>query len=343
MAVKLIYLFITLLFTSCVSVSVMNIQVLEPASNPSILHVDDVAILNRAVLEGTEDISDSADFEFDTKELYNQTTTEIVFALADILNESPAFSFIDTSRILETSLRQEFVRPDPLEPGYVIFLCDSLNTDAVISIEVFCITIPEAIMVTSVPDETFQGYYYEGKVDVDISALWRIYEMPGGILLEEFNWFDTLTWSHAAYSTEEISRNMPSLEEMFFESAYFTALSFARKISPYWVTVPRKYFFRGNSILRKAAYDLIDGRFEEARLQYESLLEKQNQNIVAAALYNLSLIYEIQGDYRLAHNWARRSYQHRRHPVTMEYIDILEKRLEKTDELDRQFGKGDLK
>jgi hypothetical protein len=343
MAGKLFFLFIILLFTSCVSVSVMNIQVLEPASNPSIIHIDDVAILNRAVTEITEVNSDAADFEFKSEELYNQTTTEIVFALADILNESPAFNFIDSSRILEMPLKQISLIPDPLDPAYVKFLCDSLNANAIISIEDFFITIPEAIMVNSVPDGTYQGYYYEGIVDVDISALWRIYEMPGGILQEEFNWFDTLTWSHAAYSTEEITRNLPSLDEIFFESAYFTALSFARKISPYWVTVPRKYFFRGNSIIRKAAYDLIEGRFEDAKLKYESLLENQNQNIVAAALYNLSLIYEIQGDFRLAHNWARRSYQHRQHPAILEYIDILEKRLEKSDELDRQFGRGDLK
>jgi tetratricopeptide (TPR) repeat protein len=234
-------------------------------------------------------------------------------------------------------------RPDPLDPGYVKVLCDSLNTNAVISFEVLYITIPEAIEVTSVADGTYMGYYYEGTVDVYISALWRVYEMPEGNFTEEINWFDTLTWNHAAYSTEEISMNMPTQDEIFFESAYYTALSFARKISPYWVTVPRKYFFRGNRILRKAAFDMVFGEFDEARLKYESLLEYQNQNIVAAALYNLSLIHELQGDYRLAHNWARRSYQKRQHPVTREYIEILEKRLEKTDELDRQFGKGDLK
>jgi tetratricopeptide (TPR) repeat protein len=340
---KLGFLFISLLFTSCVSVSVLNVQVLEPASNPSTVRIDDALILNRAIFESAGVNVDTLDFESETKELYNQTTTEIVFALADILNESPSISFIDTSRILEIPLRQVSARPKPLEPGYIRFLCDSLNTNAVFSFDLFYITIPEAVMVTSVPDGTYQGYYYEGEIDVYISALWRVYEMPEGNLTEEINWFDTLTWSHASYSTEEISANMPTPDKMFFESAYFTALSFARKISPYWVTVPRKYFFRGNRILRNAAYDLIDGQFDEARLKYESLLEKQNQNIVAAALYNISLIYEIEGDYRLAHNWARRSYQNRQHPVTSEYIDILERRLEKADELDRQVGKDDLK
>jgi hypothetical protein len=339
MVKKLMFLiWLPLYFSSCVSVSTIEIQVLEPASHPITPRVENALLINRTFIDEPESLSDTLPGKIPV-ETFNQSTTELIFALADILNESPGIAIIDSTRILEAPGSVPGVIPEVFDADFIRFICDSLDASAVIAIEDFNIRIPDTILVTSETDRTRLEYYYVGELNVVISALWRVYFMPAGIISEEFNWSDTLTWHRAAYNTFEIARQMPPRKEISMEAAYFTALNYARRISPYWLTEQRNFFSRGNPALRNAAFHMQQGQFGDAKAEYELLLEKRNKNVAAAAAFNLSLVYEIEGNYRLAHNWARKSYQYRSHPVTSGYIDILEERIGKSTELDRQLGR----
>jgi hypothetical protein len=327
-------------FVSCVAISTFEIQVLEPATDPVTPDIENVVIINRTIIDdqGSGESDDSISGQTGIQ-IINRSTTELVYALADILNESPGIGFIDTANILESPGLPGTAIPFEFDSGFVGNLCDSMNANAVISIDIFNVEIPDTIMLTSESDGSHPAQYFVGRIDVPVSALWRVYRMPEGILTDEYAWFDTMSWEHAAFNTIEIADNLPSRETIRMEAAYFSALSFARKIAPYWVTEKRNFFFRGNIALRNAAYHLTLGEFDDARQKYEELLDHRNKNIAAVAAFNLALVYEITGEYRLAHNWAVRSYQYRDHPVTARYIETLEERLGKINDLDRQLGR----
>lgn len=338
---RLFWLICVLASTSCISLSNIEIQVLEPASEPFLPAAGSVILLNRSVAAETEshDIDDHGLYGM-SRELFNSASTEIIFALADILDESPGTDINDGSRLLEIVSEYDPEPPSALEAAYATHLCDSLGVNAIISLEYVNIEIPDKIILTKAGVDNYYGIYYIGEIVLPINTLWRIYDHETGNIKDEYFWRDTMSWQHASYIASEIPDFLPSPEKAALNAAYFTALNYARRIAPYWVIEGRSYFSRGNRTLRRASRSLISGRFDQAQLYYESLLDNLNENIVAAAYFNLALLQELKGDYRQSVSLARRSYHKLRHPLTSDYIDILEERLKKSAELDLQMGRN---
>ncbi len=337
---KILVFLYSFFLISCVSVSTLDIQVLEPASDPVTPDITSVVLLNRAVIdEKYANHSLDSVYSNHNNELYNQSTTEIIFSLAQILNESPGIDFLSDDRLLEIPGADPSLIPDLLDPSFVIFLCDSMNANAIITLEGYDIIYSDTLNIVSRRNGAIADSYYLGEVNANITSVWRIYEQYNGGIVDEHVWLDTLVWQFASYSMNEIPDYLPSLEEVLLEAAYYTALTYARRISPYWINQERYYFARGNRNLRLASNLLNVNRLDDAEIVYKSLLDSRNKNIVASSKFNLSLIYEMRGDYRQALNMARRSFQIRRHPVSVIYLEILEDRLEKSTELDRQLGR----
>lgn len=338
MSPKFFFFIYPLFFASCVSVSTINIQVLEPSSEPLTISANRVIIVNRAL----HDITDNGNnhqvlSKTSPAELHNITTTEVIFSLADILNESPGLDYLDEGMLLEIPGRKQVFIKEPLSPELVIFICDSLDANAVIVLEIFNAELPDEIKITSLSDEF--GRYFLGEMYVNISALWRIYEGAYGGITDEHVWFDTINWEYAAYNSYEIPEQLPSPKEALMESAYFTSLNYARKISPFWIEQERIYFARGIYMFRLASFYLNNGNYDRAEEIYRDLLDRRNDNVVAATLHNLALINEMRGEYLEAVKLARESHKKRRHPATTAYLDILEERIKKAGELDKQLGR----
>jgi tetratricopeptide (TPR) repeat protein len=341
MSSKLTLLLLPLLFISCVSVSNYNIQVLEPAPEPMTPEIKRVLLLNRMILE--ENYSEEPEGELAGDQifhgLYNMATTETLFALAGILNESPGMDYLGEEALLEMPVTGPHTVPGFLDGGFIVDLCDSLGADALISLAFLQVDYKDSITLKQGVMETRWIAYYEGELDLIISAVWRAYEGSQGNLIDEFVFADTMYWSHAAFTVQEITDYFPTIDEAYLEAAFFSALKYARRVSPFWKEEQRRYFSRGNRGIKRASDYLENDMPDPAEEILTDLTGSRNANIVAAAYCNLALIYEIRGDYMEALKLARKSFHNRRHPVTESYIEILEERLEKSRVLDRQLGR----
>ncbi len=329
-----------LVFASCVSMSTLKIQVLEPASVPVTPALERAVLLNRMILdhEKNYEIPDTLSPGSVIIESFNRTTTEILFSLADILNESPGIDYVDDSKLLEIKTDDVNFMPDLLEPNLVMLICDSLEADGIISLESYYVEYIDAITEKQGVTESVWQNYYKGNTELQIYALWRTYIKTDGGLVDEYLIRDTMEWVHAAYTISEVRDNLPSTDEILLEGAYFTALTYARRISPHWLENERYYYSRGNYNLRVASHFIVNDQLDNAEMIYMELLEGRNNTIVAAACFNLALIYELRGDYRQALVWARKSYHAKRNRITLDYIAILEERHTKSGELDKQLG-----
>ena len=329
-----------LIFASCVSMSTIKIQVLEPASDPVTPAMVSAVLLNRMILENEQNSGnpDTLSPGSEIRESFNRATTEILFSLADILNESPGIDFLDDSKLLEIKTDDFVLLPDLLESNFVMFICDSLEADGIISLESYYVEYTDSIVSKQGVTETGWQNYYKGNAELHISAMWRTYIKTDGGLIDEYLILDTLQWVHAAFTINEVSDNLPSTDEILMEAAYFTALTYARRISPYWLENERYYFSRGNYNLRVASQFLENDQLDNAERIYVDLLTGRNNTIIAAACFNMALIYEFRGDFRQALVWARKSYQLKRNRVANDYIAILEERHAKSGELDKQLG-----
>lgn len=336
---KLIIILSPFFFVSCVSLSTIEIQVLEPASDPLVPYIRNTILLNRTIInEAEQENSANSFFPHNDVELFNKASTEIIFSLADILNESPGMEFTDERRLLEVSKDEIVKNPEHLESEFVLFICDSLDADGILSLEYLKMELPDRIELTQRNNQIYNVNYYQGKIALGISALWLAYQCDGRVK-DKYLWIDTLVWRHASFIANEIPDYLPGPEDATMEAAYYTALTYARRISPYWTVKGRNYFSRGNRKLRLASNYINNDQFDKAEILYKSLQENRNINVAAAASFNLAFINEIKGDYRQSLKWIRISYKYRRHPATIDYLDILEERFKKSRELDRQLGK----
>ncbi len=343
MFIRLVILLAAVSVFSCVSVSKIEIHVLEPASDPLPPEINRVILLNRTIADTVLPpvqtvrpepvISD----KFRT-DLLNKTTTELMFALAGILNESPGMDYIDSTMILEMVRPERDHLPLPLDPLFVNELCDTLAADALISLEYLRVVYSDSIREERWNSMGGWDRYYWALINVDITSGWRIYEGTGGRLIYEYANIDTLILDITDWDINQLLYKMPHIDEVFMETAYLTALDFARRISPHWMSGDRIIYFRGNRNMRKAYRHFISNELDIAEAIYLEQLDRLNRNMVAAAMHNLALVNEMRGDSRQALVWARRSYQVVRKHLTSEYVEILEERAEIAEQLDRQLG-----
>jgi hypothetical protein len=268
-----------------------------------------------------------------------EVTLEILQSLYFILNESPGMDFLESDPVmLELKDHSRKEAPEPIHPDTIVYLCRNRDAFGILSLESFRMQYQDTITLQHGTRETSWYDHYYGEVDVIITAMWRAYAADG-YPVDEFNFTDTLSWNYAAYTRQLLVHYLPSPGEAFLEAAYVTALNYARTIAPYWMAEERSYFSRGNIHMRRASGHIRNNELDQAETILLRLLSSRNTNIIAAAYMNLALVYELKGNYREALVAARNSYQYRVHPLFSDYIEILEERLEKSYELDRQMGR----
>jgi hypothetical protein len=339
MKIRLLLLLLPLVFSSCLSLMNYNIQVLEPAETTKIPLMNNVLLINRTIIDDKDllMLHDYSGINI-TQNLYNLATTEIIFSLAETLNESPGIEYIDESRLLEMPGIAPGEVPDVLPPVLVNYFCDSLDVQTIISLESFKASYFDTIIVIQGRINSSEMVYQMGS-RLNTDSFWRIYEGESGELIDEYKLSDTLTWKHETKDAGKISRLfLPTIEVMLHEAGKKTSMAYAGRISPVWVEQERKFFAGGNYRLSVAAHYIQNNQLDEAEKIYTQLLSGNNTRIVAAASYNLAFIHEMRGSFTQAHAWARRAYIHNKRPLFAEYIKILEDRITKSNMLDRQLG-----
>jgi hypothetical protein len=339
----LLFLLCTLITVSCVSVSTLEIHVLEPADEPLTPEVYRTVLVSR-INETENSGRPLPDAGPDTRARHapavRLAAMETLYSLAHILNESPGIDYFDSNAVkVELKGAGGNRIPEPIDPESIIDLCREEDADAVISLEFLLVEFHDTILNKPGVKETQWFGYYLGKRSVYFNVFWRAYWGGDGYPVDEFTLNDTLTWEHASFNRETPGNFLPSPDEALMEVSYLAALDYARRIAPYWVEEERSYFSRGNLRIRRASGNIIDNRLDLAEGILLKLLDRRNTHIVAAAWHNLALINELRGDYREALVMARKAYQNRMHPMMADYIETLEERLEKSHELDRQLGR----
>jgi hypothetical protein len=295
MKFRLILLFLPLLFSSCLSVMNYNIQVLEPAESTKFPLMNNVLLINRTIIDDKDllMIRDYSGINI-TQNMHNLATTEIIFSLAEALNESPGIEFIDENRLLEMPGITPGVVPDVLPSDMVNYFCDSLDVKTIISLESFKASYFDTVIVIQGRINSSEMVYQMGS-RLYANSFWRIYEGESGELIDEYSLSDTITWKHETNDAGKISRLfLPTIEVMLHEAGKKTSMACAGRISPVWVEQERKFFAGGNYKLSVAAHYIQNNQLDEAEQIYTQLLSGNNASMVAAASYNIAFIHETE-------------------------------------------------
>jgi hypothetical protein len=301
--IKLFLSFLVLLLVvSCSPTSWLKLDIISPAEF-TFPDTGKITILNASYLPSVlknksnliTQIPENEQYIFDTLII-----TNLFNGLFSVLNESPN-EYLRNADYEEIRTIDTSNFSGPLANAGVDYLCKSLDTRFLVSFEYYEFNRSESKEV--------DGEYWQKNLEIPYKVIWRIYNIDG-VLLHQFFDTDTYYWveNYNAYPLPELP---DALREVFFA----TGEKFAKRISPYWITISRAYY-----LLSKAGNDIsLD------RDQLLILKDGKRKKQAFKACYNLAILSESEDKLQEAIDWLNKANE----IYPWEEVIILRKKLEK--------------
>ncbi len=236
------------------------------------------------------------------------------------------------------TLNKEF--PQSLDWSTVENLCRQYNSDALLSLEVF-------------NTNTFidYGYYqrretkdhvkiwsntklYNKSMDhiplarlrVEITAGWRMYyPADKQIVVEELK-KHTQEWEFEGKTKKDALRNLPSKMFAVEDAGRLAGIDFSSRLYTIRTTVERILFIKGSKDFKIANRYLKQRHWKSAATIWKKYTSDPNKKIASAALFNLAVINEMDGNIEEAFRLAKQAGEINKASIIKEYILLLEEK-----------------
>lgn len=269
--------------------SVVEFEVLEPATVQFPAHVNQLLFLNRAPL--TLDIWSKKNQEgMDSRQLVLLDTliiNNLHRGVLEVLRYSPLDRFhmpiwlsdrrLDTARLEDRILTKREVRE----------LCDTMFGDAVVSLELYSVSLDQHIdYYTDAPME-IQNQYFE----VSNRVKWNIYLPDRPRPFDTYSTVDTLFFPLITDGEfEDISPGSDMLRDLFYESGF----KYGSYLVPVWNQASRVLYSGREDSLKLAVKHTDDGDWERAFSIWKQLTESKDSTLTSKAFHNLAVYYELE-------------------------------------------------
>ncbi|WP_297099595.1 DUF6340 family protein [uncultured Draconibacterium sp.] len=327
---------IVLLSYACSSTKRIMVEFPQKPKNEISQDIQSLLIVNRAVDNTYTDLSADSlqrifykkDFQLDTviNDLTAADTT--IKVLGQLLFESGRFDYvIPENRFLRASRNAFFA--NAMDWQEVKELCDLYQTDAVVAVDMF-----ETQVATNLEDETvfdpLQGVFVSAvgaQMVVVYNVLFRVYDPVQQQVVVREAFKDTLLWENTAFDVRSLFTDFTPVKQALTEAGIAVALDFSDKISTSWRSEYRVIFDKGSTALKESALLTNDGDWTPAIEAWQNIAsDSGSKSEKSKALFNLAVACEIQGDIDCAIQYALESYNTAYHPVTYQYLELLESR-----------------
>jgi tetratricopeptide (TPR) repeat protein len=324
---------------SCVSTRSVLIDIPHPS--PKELHesVQSLTLVSRVPDADAEDIhADTLQkifyksrFNLDTVIFDKQMADTTMKALGELLYESGRYDFvIPVQRFVSTGKSSS--PSSRLSWDLVRDLTESMNTDALLSLDHLKTRIITKYTSEAYYDPHLNGFYSAAKAEMKIGydAVFRVYYPAVRKIILEETLSDTLFWEDADVSARDLFERFTPVKRALTEAGITIALDLADKIAVRWYTVTRRYFTRGNEVIRQSNQLINSGRVEEALVMLNEAEQKTGSKSLRSKIqFNMAVCYEVLGDIDQAIYYALESYHSQFRTLTYEYLEILKSRKDK--------------
>ncbi|HYQ55749.1 MAG TPA: DUF6340 family protein [Draconibacterium sp.] len=251
-----------------------------------------------------------------------------LIALGDLLFESGRFDYvIPEDRYLDANKNAFFSAL--MEWDQVAELCERYNTDAILSMDMYKTRIVTQLEEESLFDSNLGSFISVAgaKMAVIYEALFRIYDPQQEVILATEVFQDTLLWEDYSTDLRALFSGFTPVKQALTEAGIALALDLSEKISTGWRSEYRVIFSKGSPELKNAAAHTDSGDWTQAIEIWESISRNsKSKSEKSKALFNLATACEIRGDINCALNYALESYNTSYHPLTYQYLELLERK-----------------
>jgi hypothetical protein len=343
--VHFVVLFFWVVIHSCSPVNYLQVQTGIPGEKDLPSAIQSLTLINRTRDSLYQDLSRDSlqrlfykrQFQLDTV-VYDLTAVDTVIrALGELMYESGRYDIIIPEDRFLPHKKNAFIS-EPMPWNQVVDLCQTFQTDAVLSLDYFKTSISTNYKSETLYDHLEDNYFraYMAVMAIQYEALFRVYDPEQQKIVDQTIIKDTLWWDDTDVSTRTLFQRLTPVKNALVESGIAIALDYSDKICPDWRSARRKYFYKGNTLFEEAHAAVKNNNWEEA-LKIWLLIAEQatGKSLRSKAEYNVALAYEMLGDINQAIRWGLRSYETYYHPITVEYLNILKNRKQEIEKYSR--------
>lgn len=316
---------------SCETTSIIAINVYQPAKIKLPDSTKKVTLINRIKYSNDNQVVKETEGKISSLGITNIAQQRIFYGIKDAFSQS---DFIDTITILKYPFNEintsKFNRLNNFNNLSLLKgLSPVNNLEALISLD----SLRVEYFYTSKSVSKSLGYsqtYYERqqvKLNIFISALFSVYDVPENRVIEKYYHNDTIFWEETGETIQSAIKFLPESKDAVSEAAYWSGQYYADRFIPKWEKVDRYYFVKGNSDLRKASKLVNQDKWLEAAEIWKLLAYGGNKKIASRAALNMAVASEMFDNLNVALNWAKMSYSIENNRSVNRYISILEDRI----------------
>ncbi|GAB1451894.1 hypothetical protein MASR2M47_19500 [Draconibacterium sp.] len=267
-------------------------------------------------------------FNYDTIINDVQTVDTTLKALGNLLFESGRYDIVIPENRFLPFEKNAFITKE-LTWEEVKSLCDTFNTDAVLSIDHFKTRVITAYDKNDYFSQSENLFYERAEAEIKISfeVVIRVYDPAREKIESRFILRDTLVWDDSGTTVGELFARFTPIKDALSEVGIAVALEFANQVNPKWKLEKRGYFIKGDANLKQAAPLVSSSQWGTAIMLWkETVQNAKSKSLKSKAEFNIALGYEMLGDIDESIKWALQSYETMFRTNTYNYLETLKRR-----------------
>jgi len=327
-------LILSLIIQGCASqYSVVEFEILEPATLEFPDHVNQLVVLNRAPI--SPDIwADQNQIGMDARQLVLLDTliiNNLFRGLLSVLKNSPADKFQTpiwlSDRRTDTALLEDRI----LTKREVIDICDTIGGDAIISLEFYSIGLEQHFDYYKDARDEIQNHYWE----VSNCLRWNIHLPDSPRPFNTYTMVDTIFYS--AIIDGELTPFISGVD-MLRSTFYDSGIKYGSYLLPVWNHTSRVLFRGRDDSLKMAVKHTDEGDWESAYSIWKQLSTSDDSTVVAKAYHNMAVYLELEDNLDSASIMLDLSLQHDTLLADRTYREELDVRILNRKDIEKQVN-----
>jgi hypothetical protein len=342
---KNIYLIILLAAVVCsCKTNLVYIRATNPAPVTISNNSKNIGIVNRSIPSGDNKSLNTIHqaTSGETLKLIKEASTECIRGLNDALTQNKRFDIIKPLNQVELTTPVAGSFPSQLSWTQVESICNDNGVDLLFVLEVFDTELkvipltPPPTKITNVMDVINTVTQSQVNINTTVKTGWRIYDPKNKYILDEFPLSDYMSITANASTIVNTTEAMLGRNEAIKQSANKLGNMYADRIIPYYLTVTRDYYVKGNRNFKIATRKARTRNWDGAGEIWLKETNSSKRKIAGRACYNMAILGEINGDLDAAIQWAQKSYENYNNKLALKYVNILRYRKQTSQRLQNQ-------
>ena len=281
----------------------------------------------------------------------DRSINELIRNMSDARN--PRFSLIDQKRAQSAYTSSNVESGKVLTQAETEKICKRAEATGILSLEKFRYDKDWSFSTYQTTKEKRRTITEDGKereqvitedvtmhrasFSIDMNSDWKIYSCDGEVI-DNNRKVSNKDLSAEGESRSDAKSAIGETEDIIEEMSKSLGMQYFRRISPYEISVQRKYYPSGHAKIKSGNEALDEGNYAGAESLFRQASKEATKKNKGKALYNLAMALEIMDRIDESLESALDANRYLQNDMSQTYVDILRKRKKDRDELNQQLG-----